>query len=172
MGAVNLGTARIVVIVALVVVGVAVLANGFADRGTALEPTAASPTVAVSPPESASPSAAPTTPPPEVKGVPVQVFNGTASPGLGATVQDSLESKGYVITAGALDAPTKPAKKSIVYYRGGPDAAQNESNATKLAKKQLGGAKVAELDPVYDELIESDTQLVVVVGEDYAEANA
>ncbi len=169
----NLGTARIVVIVALVVVGVAVLANGFTDRGTALEPSAGStPSPSVSPSETASPTAAQTTPPPQVEGVPVQVFNGTAVAGLGATVQEDLETKGYVITADALDAPAKPINKSTVYYRGGPDAAQNESNATRLAKKQLGGARVAELDPSFDELIEARTQLVVVVGNDYAEANA
>ena len=38
MAPVNLGTGRIVVIVALLVVGAAVLANGFADGGSALEP--------------------------------------------------------------------------------------------------------------------------------------
>jgi len=98
----------------------------------------------------------------------IQVFNGTNVTGLGATAQDLLQGKGYTINAPALDAPSKPVPTTIVYYRGGPDAAQNESNATLMAKKYFDGAKVEELDPAIDQLVKKSTQVVVVVGDDYA----
>jgi hypothetical protein len=175
MAPVNLGTGRIVVIVALLVVGAAVLANGFADGGSALQPgggpsgsAAASETPSGSPSAPTSPTASPTPAPQDPSEVLIQVFNGTNVTGLGATAETFLEGKGYTINAGALDAPSKPVAKTIVYYRGGADAAQNESNATRMAKKYFKGAKVMELDPGIDDLVEKTTQLAVVVGDDYA----
>jgi hypothetical protein len=175
MAPVNLGTGRIVVIVALLVVGAAVLANGFADGGSALQPgggpsgsAAASETPSGSPSGSASPTAAQTPAPQDPSEVLTQVFNGTNVTGLGATAQALLEGKGYTINAEAQDAPAKPVPKTIVYYRGGADAAQNESNATRMAKKYFKGAKVEELDPTIDDLVAPKTQVVVVVGDDYA----
>jgi hypothetical protein len=174
MTGVNLGTGRIVVIVALLVVGAAVLANGFAD-GEALQPdggTSGSPVASDSPSGTASHTGSPTaaaTPAAEVEGVLIQVFNGTNVAGLGATAQTALETKGYTINADALDAPVKPPdSKTIVYFRGGGEAAQNESNATNLAKKNFKGAKVEELDPSIVDLVKKSTQVVVVVGDDYA----
>lgn len=170
----NLGTGRIVVIVALLVVGAAVLANGFADGGSGLQPgggptgtTIATDTPSQAPTGTVTPTAA-ATPEPQVDGVLIQVFNGTNVTGLGATAQDMLEGKGYTINALALDAPSKPVPKTVVYYRGGAAAAQNESNATLLAKKNFKGAKVEELDPAIDDLVKKSTQVVVVVGDDYA----
>jgi hypothetical protein len=175
MAPVNLGTGRIVVIVALLVVGAAVLANGFADGGSALQPgggpsgsAAASETPSGSPSGSATSPTATSTPTPQVDGVVIQVFNGTNVTGLGATAQAYLVGKGYTANVDALDAPSKPVPKTIVYFRGGPDAAQNESNATNMAKKYFKGAKVAELDPAIDDLVAPKTQLAVVVGDDYA----
>jgi hypothetical protein len=175
MAPVNLGTGRIVVIVALLVVGAAVLANGFADGGSALQP-GGGPSGSAAPSESpsgsasgtTSPTASPTPPPQDPSEVLIQVFNGTNVTGLGATAEAFLEGKGYTINAGALDAPSKPVAKTIVYYRGGPDAAQNESNATRMAKKYFEGAKVEELDPAIGDLVEPKTQVAVVVGDDYA----
>lgn len=172
----NLGTGRIIVIVALLVVGAAVLANGFADGGTTLQPgggpsgsVAASETPSGSASGStSSPTATPTPAPQEPSEVLIQVFNGTNVTGLGATAETFLESKGYTINAGALDAPSKPVPKTIVYFRGGEAAAQNESNATRMAKKYFKGAKVEELDPAIGDLVEPKTQVVVVVGDDYA----
>lgn len=171
----NLGTGRIIVIVALLVVGAAVLANGFADGGSALEPgggpsgsAAASEPASGSPSGSTSPTASPTPTPQPPSDVLIQVFNGTNVAGLGATAETFLADKGYTINAGALDAPSKPVPKTIVYFRGGPEAAQNESNATRMAKKYFKGAKVEELDPAIGDLVEPKTQVVVVVGDDYA----
>ncbi|MEO8477002.1 MAG: LytR C-terminal domain-containing protein [Actinomycetota bacterium] len=170
----NLGTGRIVVIVALLVVGAAVLANGFADSFSALEPgstpsssSVASQTPSGSPTGSTGPTT-PQTPEPQVDGVLIQVFNGTTVTGLGGTAQTLLETKGYTINAGALDAPSKPVTRTIVYFRGGTASAQNESNATFLAKKSFKGADVQELDPTIDDLVKKSTQVVVVVGDDYA----
>lgn len=169
----NLGTGRIIVIVALLVVGAAVLANGFADGGVALPPGGGPSGTAVAtetpslPTGSASPSAS-QTPAPQTDGVLIQVFNGTNVTGLGATAQDFLEGKGYTINAPALDAPSKPVPDTIVYYRGGAAAAQNESNAAFMAKKYFDRAKVEQLDPAIDDLVKQSTQVVVVAGDDYA----
>lgn len=171
----NLGTGRIIVIVALLVVGAVVLANGFADGGGALQPAGgpsgsavASETPSGSPSGATSPTAPATPAPQDPSEVLIQVFNGTAVAGLGATAQADLESKGYTINADALDAPVKPVTKTVVYYRGGAAAAQNESDAAYMAKKYFKGAKVEELDPAIDDLVKKSTQVVVVVGDDYA----
>jgi len=175
MAPVNLGTGRIVVIVALLVVGAAVLANGFSDGGSALQPgggpsgsAAASETPSGSPSGTTSPTATSTPTPQDPSDVVIQVFNGTDVTGLGATAQAYLVEKGYTANVDALDAPSKPVPKTNIYFRGGPDAAQNESNATFMAKKYFKGAKVAELDPAIDDLVAPKTQLAVVVGDDYA----
>ena len=57
--------------------------------------------------------------------------------------------------------------KTLVYFRGGPDSAQNESNAAFLAEEFLGGAVVKVLGEEYETEVADDTQLVVIVGEDY-----
>ena len=96
------------------------------------------------------------------------VFNGTSTTGLGGTVQQNLEAEGYVSPEDAADALTKPVGKTLVYFRGGPDSAQNESNAAFLAEEFLGGAVVKVLGEEYETEVADDTQLVVIVGEDYS----
>jgi hypothetical protein len=175
MAPVNLGTGRIVVIVALLVVGAAVLANGFADGSSGLQPgggpsgsAVATETPTGTTTGTSSPTAAQTPAPQDPSEVLIQVFNGTTVTGLGGTAQMFLEGKGYTANGDAQDAPSKPVPKTIVYYRGGASAAQNESNATHMAKKYFKGAKVQELDPEFDTLVGKRTQVVVVVGDDYA----
>jgi hypothetical protein len=175
MTPVNLGTGRIVVIVALLVVGAAVLANGFADGGAALQPGGgpSGPVEVTESPSgtasgSASPTASQTPAPQDTAEVLIQVFNGTYTAGLGATAQTFLEGKGYTINEQALDAASKPVAKTGIYYRGGAAAAQNEANAAFMAKKYFKGAKVAELDPTIIDGVKKTTQVVVVVGDDYA----
>lgn len=171
----NLSPARLAVIVALVVGGVAVLLNGF-EGSTDVAAAGGSPTPAVTlspgPTRSASPTtAAAQTPRPKIDGVTFMVFNGTATTGLGGTVQQALEAEGYESTQAAADALTKPVNKTIVYFRGGDDAAQNESNATRMADDFLGGAAVTLLGVEYETEVSDDTQLVVIVGSDYEEAS-
>jgi hypothetical protein len=187
MGAVNLGTWRIVIIVVLVVAGVAILANGFDDTGTAV----AGPTATGSPApdgddgatESPDPDASPTdspspTPEPSTTGVLVKVFNGTNAPGLAGEVQETLEADQYVAPDPATDAPAKPVKRTTVYYRGGQNEDQNRADATYIAENYiepvLGGMpRVDELSSVYtQELVPNTVTVVVLIGDDYVAAIA
>jgi len=170
---VNLGTGRILILVALVVIGVAVLANGFPEGGGAVaEPSASvsSPGASTSPTTpggSTTPPPSPT-PAPEVDGVTVMVLNGTNVTGAAAAAQDMLVQKGYSAPAAAADAPNAGVATTTVYYRTGADAAQNKSNATHLAKKNFNGAEVKKLDQTFTDIVPTTVSIVVVVGEDYA----
>ena len=59
-----------------------------------------------------------------------------------------------------------------MYFRGGADAAQNESNATNMAEEFLDGAEVKLLGAEFESAVPTDTQLVVVIGADYPGAEA
>jgi len=168
---VNLSTGLVLVIVALVVVGLAVLANGFSDSGTtgaALTPTPSGgghTTSTTPPPTSAPPSP---TPAPQTKGVLFMAMNGTDVPGAGAAAQTKLSNAGYTVATPAIDAPTSGIKKTIVYYRNDDNAPQNLSNANYVAQHYFKHADVKPLDPSMQGVPKSAT-LVVVVGEDYAQ---
>jgi hypothetical protein len=179
MSAVNLGTARIAVIVGLVAVGLTVLFTAFDDTGTstaAPQPSAAPSSTTRPKPPKKTPTAAPTsvatTPSPQTQNVPFAVFNGTDVIGLGAEVQQRLDNKGYVHTQEAANAPVVPVSKTVVYFRGGPQAAQNEADATYLADRYFDGARVSELASDFTDLVPvtRSTEVVVVIGEDFAQA--
>lgn len=168
----NLSTGRVLVIVALIVGGLAILANGFSDSGSAAAPSGSpSPPAgghgsSTSPPPTGTPT--PTvTPAPQTKGVLFMAMNGTNVPGAGAAAQTVLTDAGYIAPKDAIDAPTSGIKKTIVYYRDDQDTAQNQSNATYVAHKFFKGALVKPLDPSLVGVPASAT-IVVVVGEDYA----
>ncbi len=181
MARVNLSPARLAVLVALVVAGVAVLLNGFGDDGAVLAGGDGSP----APTQTDSGDTGPTGPSPsptesaepeleaQVDGVMIQVLNGTNEVGLAAEVQEFLVSKGYVASQEAADAPAKPVESTTVYFRGGQDAAQNEVDAEHLARRFLKGveAGVESLGESLDASVAPKTQLVVLLGEDYAAAN-
>ncbi len=171
MSPVNLSPARLAVLVALVVGGIAVLLNGFDNSGgTAVAGgTSPSPTAAVSP-TAASPTAnggANATPKPQKEGVNIMVLNGTNTTGLGAQVQEFLVGKGYVAPVDAADAPTKPISRTTVYFRGGQDADQAKSDATYMATKYLHDAEVKVLGADFQDSVPADAELTVVVGTDY-----
>jgi hypothetical protein len=173
MGAVNQGTARIVIIVAMVVLGAAVLMNGFGSSGTTAATSSSSSTSTSSstPPTSgstSSPPASPTPPPQKPATVSVMAFNGTAVPGLAAAAEDRMTSAGYKAPAPAANAPSTGVQKTVVYYRTGTDEAQNKSNATHIAKKLFPGAKVEKLGSAFDSLVPSEVTVVVVAGQDFA----
>jgi hypothetical protein len=173
MGRVNLGTARIVIILALAIGGIAVLANGFASVAVVTPPSGAAGSDTGSP--SSSPSSSPSKPPketpsPQIEGVKIAVFNGTNEPGLAAQVQQVLEADGYVAAQDPADAETKPVPKTVVYFRGGADAAQNRSNARYIADTYFDGARVALLDPDLAVNIADSAQQVIIVGVDYSGA--
>jgi len=163
---VNLGTWRIVILAALVAFGAVILSNGFSGGPVAAPPTG--------PPGPTGPTGDPTgtqtpePPPPEgqVDGVAVAVFNGTGTVGLAADVTIVLQDAGYTIGQDATDAPNKGVRGTTVYFRGGPDAAQNEANAQLLADDQFGGAKVRRINPGFADLVKADTDLVIVLGQD------
>lgn len=171
----NIGTARIVIIVALVVAGVAVLWNGFGDGGGALQdgggavttgPTG--PTGPASPTETGTPTPR-VTPSPRVDGVTVQVFNGTNETGLAAEVQQSLEGDGYAAPADPGNVPSPPVAQTVVYFRGGPDRAQNRSDAAYLAETTFPGAKVKVLSEDVGD-VDDRVNVVVILGVDYLES--
>jgi hypothetical protein len=186
MSRVSLGTWRIVIIVALVVTGVAVLANGFNDEAASgVVPTSSgsvsgTPTATNEPSEPASPSQAETpteTPPPQKKAdVPIAVFNGTDVTGLAGAAWETLTGAGYASAQQPTNAPAQGAETTIVYYRGGESAAQNKSDATYIAKKYFdfdqGPAKVEELRSVFDDVLAPTAQVAIVVGQDYADSIA
>jgi LytR cell envelope-related transcriptional attenuator len=170
MGRVNLGTARIVIILALAVGGIAVLANGFGSAAVVTPPSGAGASETESP--STSPSNSPSQPPketpsPQIQGVQIAVFNGTNETGLAAQVQQLLEADGYVAAQDPADADTKPAPKTVVYFRGGSGAAQNRSNARYIADTYFDGARVALLDPSLAANIADSAQAIIIVGVDY-----
>lgn len=171
----NTGTARIIIIVALLVTGGLVLANGFASPA-AVE-AGSQPDVVASPspsPSDSSPvetdSPAPTeeeTPKPAApKDTQIAVFNGTYTQFLAGTVQEDLVADGYRSGQEPTDTQTKPVERTVVYFVGGADAEQNESNATELADKHFKGAKVKELSADVGD-VDQSVQVVVVLGEDY-----
>lgn len=170
----NLGTARIVIILALAAGGIAVLANGFGSAAVVTPPTGGG-GGSVSP-SGSSPSTSPSPPPketptPQIEGVQIAVFNGTNETGLAAEVQQLLEADGYVAAQDPADADSKPAPKTIIYFRGGAGAAQNRSDARYLADTYFDGARVALLDPDLAANIADSAQAVIIVGVDYPGAS-
>jgi LytR cell envelope-related transcriptional attenuator len=165
---VNLGIARLAIVLALVVGGVAVLANGFTDQDeAAAEPPADSPSPTPSP--SPSPSKAPQqTVVPNQEGVLVQVLNGTAVPGLAADFQVLLEEENYIRAGDPTDAPNKPVVDSVVYFRRDGNAEQNRADAEFLSETYLGGVPVEPLPPAIAEVVEPAADVVVLLGEDQA----
>jgi hypothetical protein len=184
MGAVNLGTWRIAIIVALVVVGVAVLANGFdtADTAVAAPSGSATPkpddagtgTDGTTETDAPEPTDEPEeTPAPDESGVLVKVFNGTSVTGLGALVQEELVAAGNEAPEEPDNAPAAPVAKTTVYYRGGPDADQNRSDATFIAETYVEPVlgklpRIDELSSVFDDVVGESITVVVLIGDDYA----
>jgi hypothetical protein len=177
---VSLGTGRIVVIVALVVGGVALLANGFSDAapnvaapsGTQSTTPTATTTPTTGPTATDSPVSTPAPLPPAK--VVIAVFNGTTALGLAAQGQLTLTDAGYKAGPGSpANSPVPGVQKTVVYFRTGTsaDAAQNQSDAQAIADKYFKGAKVLELGPDYETAVDKTVQVVVVLGQDYADAN-
>jgi hypothetical protein len=182
MGAVNLGTARIIIIVALIAAGVVVLVDGFDEPGTAVAGPSGSPTATVtteptgsgSPTATGSASTEPTqTPSPQQpRDVTVAVFNGTTTDLLAAQVLDTLTADGYQNVDPPDNAPAQGVGQTTVYFRTGQDDAQNKADATFLADTYFTDAKVAKLGSDFLDLVSTETTLVVVIGQDYADSVA
>jgi hypothetical protein len=169
---VNLGTARIIIILALVVAGVAVLTNAFGPGTVALTPldpgtsAGSSPSGSTSPSVSASHSPKPL-PSPETTGVLVSVFSGISAPGCAAKVYGMLVADGYVGADPAGDATHKPIAKTAVYYRVPDPQRHNQSDANYIAKTYFDSARVAKLPSDFPGVVSSQAQAVVLIGSDY-----
>ncbi len=170
----NLGTARIVIVAALVAVGAVVLSRGF-------EPDTVAPTPSGSPTPTGSPTAQPTDvvsptptgepdegPEPNTTGVTFMTLNGTSVAGLAGAAQELLEDAGYVTATDADNSPTQGVSTTTVYYRTGDDEAQNKADAAYVANEFFEGAQVGRLSPLYKDVVPDSASIVVVVGEDFA----
>ncbi|MEA2557870.1 MAG: hypothetical protein QOG88_1408 [Actinomycetota bacterium] len=168
----NLGTARIIIILALVVAGVAVLTNAFGPGTVALTPldpgssTSSSPTGSTSASVSASHSPKPL-PSPETTGVLVSVFSGISAPGCAAKVNTMLVGDGYVAADPAGDATRKPIAKTVVYYRIPDPQRHNQSDAINIAKTYFDSAHVSKLPGDFPGVVSGQAQAVVLIGADY-----
>lgn len=182
MGSVNLSPGRLAVLVALVVGGVAVMMNGFGDDGATMAsgPSGVETTPTETPGATDATSAPPTetTPPPlepQVENVVVQVLNGTDATGLAGQVKLLLEAKGYQADPEPGDLTSKPVLGTTVYFQAGNDPAQNEADAENLAAEYLKrvDARVRPLNGALSDegALDPSAQLVVVLGDDYAEAH-
>ncbi|HEX6399765.1 MAG TPA: LytR C-terminal domain-containing protein [Actinomycetota bacterium] len=164
----NPGVARLAIVLALVVAGVVVLANGFSDEGTRAAP---SPSTSPSPSSSPSPTKEPDG---EVvgqqEGVLVQVFNGTSRSGFAADFQTELEADGYIPAGLPADAPQKPILDSIVYFTPDDARAQNKADAELLSETYLEGVAVEPLPRDLRDVVDEAADVIVVLGEDMAEA--
>lgn len=171
------GTARLLIVVVLAVVGGLVLANGF--DGDASSTAAATPTT--TPSESVAPSTPGSTPSQEPDAVQPQppeevrfmALNATSVAGAGAAAQAEMEGAGYVAAEDAADAPVQGAQKTQILYRVGEtdeETAQNQANAERIARKVFKGAQVGELSNDYDDIVPAQATIAVVVGLDDAEA--
>jgi hypothetical protein len=155
--------------------GIALLANGF-ESGAVVPPPTGAGGGGTSSPSGTSPSSSPSpspkvTPSPQIEGVQIAVFNGTNETGLAAQVQQLLEADGYVAAQDPADADTKPVPKTIVYFRGGADAAQNRSNARYVADTYFDRARAALIDPDLAVGIADSAQVIIIVGVDYVGAS-
>jgi hypothetical protein len=165
---VNPGISRLVIVVALVIGGVALLANGFSDGETVAAPRGSS---SPSPSESPSPSSSPSQSiVPNQDGVLVQVLNGTSKAGYAGDFQILLEQEGYLRAGEPADAPDKPVVDSVVYFRKDDNRAQNEADAQLLSKTYLGNVPVKPLPADLADLVSESADVVVVLGEDQAGA--
>lgn len=167
----NPGIARLAIVLALVIGGVAVLANGFSDEGAVAAPgdsQTPSPTETPSQTKSPQPSVVP-----KQEGVLVQVLNGTSVPGHAGDFQIMLEDVGGYLRAGEpADAPDKPVVDSIVYFRRDGNAAQNRADAKLLSDTYLGGVAVKPLPAALADpsVTNESADVVVVLGDDQAGA--
>jgi LytR cell envelope-related transcriptional attenuator len=169
---VNPGVTRLLIVVALVVGGVVVLAQGF-DAESAAPPTSPEPTT---PPPENSPSPTPRDENGgevvgQTDGVLVQVLNGTFTPGLAGDFALTLENDGYLRGGEPGDAPDKPIVDTVVYFRNDDSAAQNEADARLLAETYLtSDVPVERLPREYQPEAVTDpaADVIVVLGEDAA----
>jgi LytR cell envelope-related transcriptional attenuator len=179
---VNLGIARVVIVVALAAAGISVLVGGFSGS-VASSPDASgsvSPTVSPTSTGTPTPGAPPPTPAPNTSGVSFAVLNGTTVAGLAGDFETFLEGRNYLVGKDADDSPIKPIGETTVYFRGGDDAKQNRADAAHVARRYINGpgvkAKIQALGPEFASTLtgpgDNQVVLLIVLGTDYADAQS
>jgi len=146
---------RIVILVAAVAVGIFVLKQAFptnlSQAITTRRPSPpASPTVGAHPTTSSSPTRKA-----KVKGVVVQVLNGSGTTGLAASTSQMLKSHGYAVK---LPGNTKTTPTTTVYYR--PDSLPE---ATLLRNRYFPGVPLKQFPLSFPRNI----QVIIVLGADF-----
>ena len=173
----NFGSGRILVIVALIVAGVAILAGGFGHGVSSVGAagggvTSQSPSPSTHPSTTSSPSTSTLPSPQAAKDVKIAIFNGTSSVGLAAQAQTTLTNDQYVAGQDPLNSPVQGvAPKTVVYYKGGDSADQNKADAQLIADTYFSGAKVQLLGGAFQSAIAADITVTIVLGQDYADAH-
>jgi len=158
-------TLRFALIVALVVGGVVLIDQAFPKGGTA----APAPGTSTSPSESpsVSPSASPSgTPSPQIVGVRIGVFNGTAVTGLASETAITLENDSGYVPAQVTDAPS-PVAVTTLYYRNAQDRAEAKALAADFFKDLE--VKISRL-PASATNVLKRVQVAIYLGNDYASA--
>ena len=156
------GSARIVVIVALIAGGILLLATGFSGNAGTFLKAGASVTPTPSPSHATHHSPSPT-PAPQTTGVPIAVFNATTASGAARQAQDRLKADGYVPVQAPADSPVKPFAQTVVYFRTGLKGSQNKSDAQYVADQYFPGASVLPLGDAFVNLARS-AEIVIVIG--------
>ena len=65
-----------------------------------------------------------------VKGVPIQILNGTAVAGLGAQVGVSLKGQGYTVVGAPANASNPDFTTTVIYYEAGAKDLVNSCSST------------------------------------------
>ena len=158
-------TLRFALIVALVVGGVVLIDQAFPKGGVAAPAPGVSSSPSTSP--STRPSSSPSgTPSPQIVGVRIGLFNGTAVTGLAATTASTLEKRYGYVPAQVTDAPS-PVAVTTIYYR----TAEDRVEAEALAANFFTGpeVKISRL-PASSTNVEKKVQVAIYLGNDYASA--
>jgi hypothetical protein len=147
-------TLRAVILVAAVVLGIVVIRNAFpanTSRGITFPPSRSVTTLPTTTPTPAA-SSSPTTKP-RVKGVTVQVLNGTSTTGLASTVTGQLKNAGY-----SMNTPgnVQTASRTTIYYEKG-----YKPEADYLKERRLKEAVVSPAPSNFS------ANLTVVLGTDF-----
>ncbi len=111
-------TLRAVILAAAIVIGIVVIRNAFPENSSQ-DITTASPSNTVTTSPSVTPTASPSasaTASPRVKGVTVQVLNGTDTTGLAGVVTGRLKKAGYTMRA---PGGVNNASRTTIYYQAG-----------------------------------------------------
>jgi hypothetical protein len=163
-------TLRGILLVAAVLVGALLISRAFDSDATAAMRLPVGSTVSPSPSASASSNVSPSpsssprlTKKTAVRGVPIQILNGTGVAGLGAQVGVSLKSKGYTIVGVPSNAGNPNFTTTVIYYESGA-----KDLAQFMEQHYLQGAKLKRATPSQ---FSAPVKLTVIVGTDQSSSS-